>query len=96
MARPERFELPTLWFEARCSIQLSYGRVACHFTNFSAKLRKYLQRASRKRELSRAKQWPPRRKTSDRDANQNEWNRWNTASFTDQIVKFAFVISDAR
>jgi hypothetical protein len=27
-ARPERFELPTLWFEARCSIQLSYGRVA--------------------------------------------------------------------
>ena len=25
--RPERFELPTLWFEARCSIQLSYGRV---------------------------------------------------------------------
>jgi hypothetical protein len=28
VARPERFELPTLWFEARCSIQLSYGRVA--------------------------------------------------------------------
>ena len=27
MARPERFELPTLWFEARCSIQLSYERV---------------------------------------------------------------------
>ena len=25
--RPERFELPTLWFEAKCSIQLSYGRV---------------------------------------------------------------------
>jgi integrase len=25
-ARPERFELPTTWFEARCSIQLSYGR----------------------------------------------------------------------
>ena len=24
--RPERFELPTLWFVARCSIQLSYGR----------------------------------------------------------------------
>jgi hypothetical protein len=24
--RPERFELPTLWFEAKCSIQLSYGR----------------------------------------------------------------------
>ncbi|CAK0746842.1 hypothetical protein CCP4SC76_1770001 [Gammaproteobacteria bacterium] len=26
LARPERFELPTLWFEARYSIQLSYGR----------------------------------------------------------------------
>jgi hypothetical protein len=24
--RPDRFERPTLWFEARCSIQLSYGR----------------------------------------------------------------------
>ena len=31
MARPERFELPTTWFEARCSIQLSYGRVGCGF-----------------------------------------------------------------
>jgi hypothetical protein len=27
VARPERFELPTLWFEARCSIQLSHRRV---------------------------------------------------------------------
>lgn len=27
MARPERFELPTLWFVARCSVQLSYGRI---------------------------------------------------------------------
>ncbi len=26
VVRPERFELPTTWFEARCSIQLSYGR----------------------------------------------------------------------
>lgn len=26
MVRPERFELPTLWFEAKCSIQLSYRR----------------------------------------------------------------------
>jgi hypothetical protein len=28
MVRPERFELPTLWFEAKCSIQLSYGRTS--------------------------------------------------------------------
>ena len=27
MVRPERFELPTYWFEASCSIQLSYGRM---------------------------------------------------------------------
>ncbi len=28
MARPEGLEPPTTWFEARCSIQLSYGRAA--------------------------------------------------------------------
>jgi hypothetical protein len=26
LARPERLELPTYWFEASRSIQLSYGR----------------------------------------------------------------------
>lgn len=26
LVRPDRFERPTLWFEAKCSIQLSYGR----------------------------------------------------------------------
>ena len=30
LARPERFELPTTWFEARYSIQLSYGRLAIY------------------------------------------------------------------
>ena len=29
LARPERFELPTTWFEAKYSIQLSYGRIVC-------------------------------------------------------------------
>jgi hypothetical protein len=36
VARPERFELPTLWFEARCSIQLSYGRVPPSYQNSQA------------------------------------------------------------
>jgi hypothetical protein len=27
LVRPEGFEPPTLWFEAKCSIQLSYGRL---------------------------------------------------------------------
>ena len=31
MARPERFELPTPWFVARYSIQLSYGRNVFYF-----------------------------------------------------------------
>src|SRR5258708_17942585 len=38
VARPERLELPTLWFEARCSIQLSYGRtikILHHLASFS-------------------------------------------------------------
>jgi hypothetical protein len=39
MARPERFELPTLWFEARCSIQLSYGRVPPSYQNSRAERR---------------------------------------------------------
>ena len=35
MARPERFERPTLWFVARYSIQLSYGRAVrvAHYTD---------------------------------------------------------------
>jgi hypothetical protein len=34
MARSERFELPTLGFEVRCSIQLSYERVS-HFNGLA-------------------------------------------------------------
>ena len=38
MARPGRFELPTLCLEGRRSIQLSYGRVACsHSKTFMAR-----------------------------------------------------------
>ncbi len=33
VARPERFELPTSWFVARRSIQLSYGRRGAANTN---------------------------------------------------------------
>ncbi len=37
MVRPERFELPTLWFEAKCSIHLSYGRtLGFSFPNLTA------------------------------------------------------------
>jgi hypothetical protein len=32
LARPERFELPTTWFEAKYSIQLSYGRMKFNAT----------------------------------------------------------------
>jgi hypothetical protein len=30
VARPDRFERPTPWFEAKCSIQMSYGRFSQH------------------------------------------------------------------
>ena len=33
MVDPERFERPTLWFVAKCSIQLSYGST-CPATTF--------------------------------------------------------------
>ena len=35
LARPERFELPTNWFEASYSIQLSYGRVGVDYIDIS-------------------------------------------------------------
>jgi hypothetical protein len=35
MVRPEGFEPPTLWFVAKCSIQLSYGRTVLHGNEIS-------------------------------------------------------------
>jgi hypothetical protein len=35
LARPERFELPTLGFEVRCSIQLSYGRLVSYLIDIA-------------------------------------------------------------
>ena len=35
MVRPDRFELPTYWFVASCSIQLSYGRTYEAIPNIS-------------------------------------------------------------
>jgi hypothetical protein len=49
MARPEGFEPPTLCFEGRCSIQLSYGRVPfLLYLNFR-----------RERQLLQFHQWEP-------------------------------------
>ncbi len=39
MVRPERFELPTFWFVARRSIQLSYERTVGFPPNFGEKRR---------------------------------------------------------
>jgi hypothetical protein len=41
MARPERFELPTSWFVATHSIQLSYGRVLRMFQILPCEKRRF-------------------------------------------------------
>ena len=59
MARPERFELPTFWFVARHSIQLSYRRVEAAHSRGAPPLEssrparpKRLRRSNRGRDLS--------------------------------------------
>jgi hypothetical protein len=46
LARPERFELPTSWFVAMRSIQLSYGRV---YLNDNERTKSLSQKLTRKR-----------------------------------------------
>jgi hypothetical protein len=47
MARPERVELPTFWFVARRSIQLSYGRADTKSLSHPAKTRRMRQNGQR-------------------------------------------------
>ena len=53
MVRPERFELPTLWFVAKYSIQLSYGRTQCGFKRNHRQIIRVSEWAQ--------SVWPPRR-----------------------------------
>ena len=52
MARPERFELPTTWFEARYSIQLSYGRTVTE--EYKGELRRVEEQSRASNRLERS------------------------------------------
>src|ERR1700692_2176313 len=54
MVRPERFELPTSWFVARRSIQLSYGRKGQIVNNYISTID----------QDKRAIEWPKRQLTA--------------------------------
>ena len=58
MVRPERFELPTAWFVARYSIQLSYGRVRNGILPDMAYARQSF-RLSCKKAIACPKHWNP-------------------------------------
>ena len=62
LVRPERFELPTAWFVARYSIQLSYGRIRDGILPESAYARQSFRLSCRRRSLvqNTEKPWKPR------------------------------------
>ena len=62
LVRPERFELPTAWFVARYSIQLSYGRIRNGILPESAYARQSFRLSCRRRSLvqNTEKPWKPR------------------------------------
>ena len=61
LVRPERFELPTAWFVARYSIQLSYGRIRNGILPESAYARQSFRLSCRRRSLvqNTEKPWKP-------------------------------------
>src|SRR5262249_60171822 len=78
LARPERFELPTSWFVARHSIQLSYGRAV--FGSASG-----MEEADTETRPRRGIPWPPCSRPELRRC-AKPWSRRGRASY--HIVEF--------